>query len=45
MAKLRGVISTIVHTEAPIERSHYERVYETAIALRETSQSRRLQVD
>ena len=29
----------------PIERSHYERVHEVAITLRETSQSRRLQVD
>ena len=32
--------------DAPhIERSHYERVYEVAITLRETSQSRRLQVN
>jgi hypothetical protein len=29
----------------PIERSHYERVYEVAITLRETSQSRPLHED
>jgi hypothetical protein len=34
-----------VLSEAPIERSHYERVYEMAITLRETSRSRRVQVD
>jgi site-specific DNA recombinase len=48
-AELTGSVLLGAHSESirstPIERSHYERVYEVAITLRETSQSRRVQVD